>query len=147
MSLGALTLTEAATHIREGRMTSVELVRDCLARIEELRRSGTTIVFVSHDMAAVERLCDRAFWLEHGRICSEGATRSVVRDYYDGMLRRLAGQEQIAPALTPSADGRVAAELQDLGEKPALGQELVVREVATGRELQRTPDRGEGACG
>jgi ABC-type polysaccharide/polyol phosphate transport system ATPase subunit len=62
----------------------------CLTRIEELRRSGTTIVFVSHDMAAVERLCDRAFWLERGRVRSEGAPRAVVRDYYDGMLRRLA---------------------------------------------------------
>jgi hypothetical protein len=36
MSLGALSLTEAAAHIREGRISSVELVRDCLARIDEV---------------------------------------------------------------------------------------------------------------
>jgi Asp-tRNA(Asn)/Glu-tRNA(Gln) amidotransferase A subunit family amidase len=39
MSLGALSLTEAAAHIREGRITSVELVRDCLARVEEVEPS------------------------------------------------------------------------------------------------------------
>ena len=39
MSLGALSLTEAAAHIRDGRITSVELVRDCLARVEEVEPS------------------------------------------------------------------------------------------------------------
>jgi ABC-type polysaccharide/polyol phosphate transport system ATPase subunit len=53
----------------------------CLQRIEALRRSGTTIVFVSHDMSAVERLCKRAFFLHQGRIRSQGEPQKVIRDY------------------------------------------------------------------
>lgn len=54
----------------------------CLGRIEELRRSGMTIVFVSHDMAAVEQLCSRVFLLQQGRLKAEGAPREIIRQYY-----------------------------------------------------------------
>jgi Asp-tRNA(Asn)/Glu-tRNA(Gln) amidotransferase A subunit family amidase len=51
MSLGALTLTEAAAHIRDGRMASVELVRDCLARIEEVDGQVQAWAFLDRDHA------------------------------------------------------------------------------------------------
>ncbi len=57
----------------------------CLQRIEELRRNGMTIVFVSHDMAAVERLCSRVFLLEHGQLKTEGEPREVINQYYDAL--------------------------------------------------------------
>ncbi len=38
----------------------------CLARIDELKHGGTTIVFISHDLGAVERLCDRAILMQKG---------------------------------------------------------------------------------
>lgn len=57
----------------------------CLQRIEELRRNGMTIVFVSHDMAAVERLCSRVFLLEHGQLKTEGEPREVINRYYDAL--------------------------------------------------------------
>ena len=41
--------------------------RKCMGRIFEFRRRGGTILFVSHDASAVERICDRAVLLEHGR--------------------------------------------------------------------------------
>ncbi|HTU42763.1 MAG TPA: polysaccharide ABC transporter ATP-binding protein [Candidatus Aquilonibacter sp.] len=53
----------------------------CLERIEELRKSGRTIVFVSHDLAAVDRLCHRALLLERGRIVLDGAPRAVIDQY------------------------------------------------------------------
>ena len=55
----------------------------CLQRIEELRRDGMTIVFVSHDMTAVERLCNRVFFLQNGQIKAEGETRKVIEQYYE----------------------------------------------------------------
>jgi ABC-type polysaccharide/polyol phosphate transport system ATPase subunit len=53
----------------------------CLDRIAELRRSGRTIVFVSHDLAAVYRVCDRALLLDRGRVVLDGPPRSVIHDY------------------------------------------------------------------
>jgi ABC-type polysaccharide/polyol phosphate transport system ATPase subunit len=53
----------------------------CLDRISALRKSGRTIVFVSHDLASVYRLCDRALLLGHGRILMEGAPRAVIDRY------------------------------------------------------------------
>lgn len=55
----------------------------CQQRIEELRRNGMTIVFVSHDMAVVERLCGRVFFLRQGQIRQVGPPRDVIRGYYD----------------------------------------------------------------
>jgi FkbM family methyltransferase len=48
----------------------------CKARIVELKASGRTILFISHDLAAVRQLCDRALLLDHGRLAAEGAPRS-----------------------------------------------------------------------
>ena len=61
--------------------------RKCFGRIFEFRRSGGTLVFVSHDPAAVERVCDRAILLEDGRIVDDGSTADVLATYH----RRLAG--------------------------------------------------------
>src|SRR6202030_474629 len=53
----------------------------CLERIAELRKSGRTIVFISHDLAAVYRLCDRAILLSHGCVLSDGPPRQVIDEY------------------------------------------------------------------
>lgn len=53
----------------------------CLARIDELREAGITIVFISHDLGSVERICDRALLMDHGRIVDEGLPRHVIDGY------------------------------------------------------------------
>ena len=53
----------------------------CLERIAELRKNGRTIVFVSHDLAAVYRLCDRALLLDRGQVLLDGAPRAVIDQY------------------------------------------------------------------
>jgi ABC-type polysaccharide/polyol phosphate transport system ATPase subunit len=54
----------------------------CFGRLDDFKRAGGTIVFVSHDPSAVERLCDRAILLDGGRIVEEGAANEVVRAYH-----------------------------------------------------------------
>lgn len=73
----------------------------CLDRISSLRKSGRTIVFVSHDLASIYRLCDRALLLEHGRILMEGAPRAVLDRYQ---------QMAIPPPDSRSMDPRRQAE-------------------------------------
>jgi lipopolysaccharide transport system ATP-binding protein len=53
----------------------------CLERINQLRRAGTTIVFVSHNLGAIENLCDRVFLLRHGEIFRSGPPRYVISEY------------------------------------------------------------------
>jgi len=53
----------------------------CLDRIAELRNCGRTIVFVSHDLASVYRVCDRAILLDRGRVLLDGEPRSVIDQY------------------------------------------------------------------
>ena len=55
--------------------------RKCHARMAEYKTSGSTILMVTHDMSLVDALCDRAAWLEHGRIASLGNTGKVIADY------------------------------------------------------------------
>lgn len=58
-----------------------EFQRKCLGRIQEVERQGRTVVFVSHDLDTLSRLCSRALWLEDGRVRDAGPTREVVRGY------------------------------------------------------------------
>jgi lipopolysaccharide transport system ATP-binding protein len=53
----------------------------CLDRIKELERAGTTIVFISHDLAAVERVCDRAILLQRGEVIANGPPLEVIETY------------------------------------------------------------------
>jgi ABC-type polysaccharide/polyol phosphate transport system ATPase subunit len=76
----------------------------CFGRIADFKRSGGTIVFVSHDPSAVERLCDRAIMLERGRVLEEGPATDVVRAYH----RRLVSSPADAAARQNGASaGRV----------------------------------------
>ncbi len=62
----------------------------CLGKMEEVSRSGRTVIIVSHNMTVIEGLCERAILLEKGRIAKEGGSREVVKEYADS-LTSLAG--------------------------------------------------------
>jgi len=53
----------------------------CVERMSELVKEGRTLVFVSHDIPAIEALCRRAVWMQNGRIKIDGPARDVVREY------------------------------------------------------------------
>jgi ABC-type polysaccharide/polyol phosphate transport system ATPase subunit len=63
----------------------------CVERMGELVQEGRTLVFVSHQMSAVETLCERAILLDRGRVKHDGRARDVVKTYLDTVQ-----QEQIA---------------------------------------------------
>jgi len=62
--------------------------RKCFGKIFEFKQRGGTIVFVSHDAAAVERLCDRAVLLREGEVAFDGPTHEAIVQY----RRLLAGE-------------------------------------------------------
>ena len=64
----------------------------CFDEFARLKRAGKTIVFVTHDMSSVERFCDRAMLLDHGRIIDIGAPATVARHYTDVNFRAVREQ-------------------------------------------------------
>lgn len=61
----------------------------CMEKFTEFRQKGKTILFVSHDIHAVRRFCDRVYWLQKGKVIEEGDTLPVT-EKYDNYLKRKA---------------------------------------------------------
>jgi lipopolysaccharide transport system ATP-binding protein len=53
----------------------------CLERMKQLTSKGATVLFVSHDLASVQLLCDRAIWVDSGRIVAQGDCLEISRRY------------------------------------------------------------------
>ena len=72
-----------------------EFQRRCIGRMEDLQRSGRTVVFVSHDLGAIGRLCERALWLDQGRVAFDGPTHETLRRYFNAVGRIDAGRVEL----------------------------------------------------
>jgi ABC-type polysaccharide/polyol phosphate transport system ATPase subunit len=105
----------------------------CQQRIEELRRGGMTIVFVSHDMTAVERLCNRVIFLQHGKIASEGAPQKVISDYYNAVVFKSAENENAL--MTAGAENFSGREAEILNVRFLDRDGLEIDALATGEPL------------
>jgi lipopolysaccharide transport system ATP-binding protein len=53
----------------------------CLGKMDDVARSGRTVLFVSHNMAAIQRLATSAILLDHGRLIGNGPVRTIVARY------------------------------------------------------------------
>jgi ABC-type polysaccharide/polyol phosphate transport system ATPase subunit len=73
----------------------------CLDRMRAVLAQGTTLVFVSHDLAAVEATCERGVWLHDGEIVDDGPVRRVLGEY------RQAIEESAESAPTPTGPVRL----------------------------------------
>jgi ABC-type polysaccharide/polyol phosphate transport system ATPase subunit len=69
----------------------------CLARMESLQKSGTTIIFVSHNMAQVQRLCQRALLLLRGRVHFLGETAKALSAYEKIVYAPVEGDASLEP--------------------------------------------------
>lgn len=55
--------------------------KKCLGKMGDVARTGRTVLFVSHNIGAISRLCQRIFWLGEGKLLEEGNTEKVIGDY------------------------------------------------------------------
>jgi lipopolysaccharide transport system ATP-binding protein len=65
--------------------------KKCLGKMGDAARHGRTIIFVSHNMTALQTLCDRAMWLNGGSVVQDGRAGAVISDYL-AQFARPAGQ-------------------------------------------------------
>jgi ABC-type polysaccharide/polyol phosphate transport system ATPase subunit len=67
----------------------------CLDRMRYILNQGATLVFVSHDLAAVEAACTRGIWLHNGEVVNNGPIRSVLADYRRAVERDASADHRI----------------------------------------------------
>jgi lipopolysaccharide transport system ATP-binding protein len=84
----------------------VQFQKKCLGKMEEVGKEGRTVLFVSHQMAAIENLCQRAVLLEQGRSIADDKTKIVISKY----LERLLGKSYTS--LTERTDRKGTGDLQ-----------------------------------
>jgi lipopolysaccharide transport system ATP-binding protein len=58
-----------------------EFQKKCLSAMDDLRSGGRTVMFVSHNMAAIENLCPRTIWIDSGKLRQDGRSSDVISDY------------------------------------------------------------------
>jgi ABC-type polysaccharide/polyol phosphate transport system ATPase subunit len=80
--------------------------RKCIDHVLQFREQGGTVCFVSHDAGAVERLCERAVLLTHGRVDYEGETDEAVKRYH-ALLAAEENPEELGAGLREWGSGEV----------------------------------------
>jgi lipopolysaccharide transport system ATP-binding protein len=78
--------------------------RKCLSKMEDVGHQGRTVLFVSHNMAAITRLCPRAILLDSGRVVDDGRAHDVVGRYLSSGLDCMASRSWPDPATAPGRD-------------------------------------------
>jgi lipopolysaccharide transport system ATP-binding protein len=81
--------------------------KKCISTMEGLRRSGRTVLFVSHNLAAVENLCSRGIWIDGGKVRMDGAVRDVIVKYLTSMVGEQASGSELSWAETRLGSGEI----------------------------------------
>ncbi len=147
-----------------------EFQRKCFGRISQFKQHGGTIVFVSHDAASVERLCERAVLLREGMVEFDGPTHEAILRYRShlaedrdpaergaGLTEWGSGEARIAEVALQGADGEdrmqfVAGEqltvrLRVVAEKPIAPPQLQFELREWGGALIAGGTQGTGELG
>ena len=78
--------------------------KKCLSKMEDVGGKGRTVLFVSHDMAAVMRLCNRVILLENGKAVKDGTPEQVISHYLTSGFGTMAARQWPDPKKAPSGD-------------------------------------------
>jgi ABC-type polysaccharide/polyol phosphate transport system ATPase subunit len=100
----------------------------CFDEFARLKAAGRTILFVTHDMGAVERFCDRAMLLERGRVVEIGQPTSVARRYNEMNFRRVREEARESDTAEEVLRKAPVAELRDAHFESPAGAVLVTTE-------------------
>jgi lipopolysaccharide transport system ATP-binding protein len=96
----------------------------CIARIHRFRDEGTTLLFVSHDPAAIKRLCERSILLDRGLLIREGPSGEVL-DYYNALIARMTSAYEIREGAALRSQGQGGTLRSGTGEVVVTRVELL----------------------
>ena len=114
--------------------------RKCFGRIFEFKQRGGTIVFVSHDAAAVERLCERAVLLTKGEVAYDGPVREALTRYRRALADELDPAERAAGLREWGSGGASIAGARLLGPEGSERQQFLAGEPLSLRVRVETRD-------
>jgi ABC-type polysaccharide/polyol phosphate transport system ATPase subunit len=122
-----------------------EFQRRCLGKMSEVEQSGRTVLFVSHNMDAMARLCPHVVWLDHGTIRARGPAAQIIAEY----TRTSASP---APVATFAPDPAAPAQITAVALVDANGEAQSVLNTWTQAWIQidvivNEPVPGLDACG
>lgn len=95
----------------------------CMDKFLEFKKRGIAIIFVSHDVNAIKRFCDRTLWINNGELIEDGQT-DIVTDKYLDYLRML----DVDAGVTHSCDEEVC-EQQDNNNESAMSNNVDIAEI------------------
>lgn len=114
----------------------------CYRKFEEFRKKGKTILFVSHDLSAISKYCDRAILLNQGVKLGEGSTRKMI----DAYKQVLVGQYEAPKNTEAVPDLTVDGDIRDTLDRQRQAQEADALEsttnVKTGRKKREKRETG-----
>lgn len=97
----------------------------CQRRVEKLGRAGVTILFVSHDLDAVRRICQRAVWMEGGSVRQDGRVEEVVDAYSRHVSAHMGIGDEAAPAVIKTHEAVKGAQRWGSREIEIIGVRLL----------------------
>lgn len=78
--------------------------KKCLGKMGDVAKEGRTVLFVSHNMVAVQTLCNRAIWINGGKVLDEGATGEVISNYLRSSYTAMTEQRWEVMSTAPGND-------------------------------------------
>ncbi|BBM41663.1 vitamin B12 import ATP-binding protein BtuD [Leptotrichia shahii] len=89
----------------------------CANKIYEMKNNGTTIILVTHDMSTIDRLCDYAIWLEHGKIIADGSPKKIENRYLKFMAEEQEERKKIEVGKNINKQNDLKDDIQDENNK------------------------------
>jgi len=100
--------------------------KKCLGKMGAVAREGRTLLFVSHNMAAIRSLCPRSIWLDKGQIVAAGNTERVVVDYLEEATLPVLEQVWEDPKTAPGNEAVRIRSARVRGHGPTGREEITV---------------------
>jgi lipopolysaccharide transport system ATP-binding protein len=101
-----------------------EFQKRCLGKMGDVTREGRTVLFVSHQMSAIEALCNRVVMLEYGQIIIQGETKRVINHYLANVLPSKVNETPLIEQSNRTGSGKIkfsGFHIEDTNGQPLMG--------------------------
>jgi lipopolysaccharide transport system ATP-binding protein len=124
----------------------VEFQKKCLKTMDNLSNSGRTVLFVSHNMEAIENICNRIIWVDNGQVRQDGDSGQVIKNYLSSFIDTQITGPDLSHIENRGGDGQIRytrIEFLDSDRQPKdlirSGDSLVVRLYYHAKRHIQTP--------